>query len=100
LFGEKEMEQALDRRMINILRKAIQSERTSYKRYILAESCAQSDEEKKIYRSLAEEEMKHEEIILGRMRDIKKAIGLDVLKKEEVKEAAPKKAKKSKKKEE
>lgn len=94
------MEQPLDRRLMNIMRKAIQSERVAYSRYTLAESIVESKEEKTLFHTLAEEELKHEELLMARMRDMKKAIGLEVVKKEEKKEAAPKKAKKTKKKEE
>jgi rubrerythrin len=98
--GETKMEQPLDKRLINIMRKAIQSERIAYKRYVLAESIVESSEEKKLFQTLAEEETKHEELLMIRMREIKKAMGLEVAKKEEKKVEAPKKAKKTKKKEE
>jgi len=93
------MDNEQDKRLINILRKAIQSERIAYKRYIQAESYAQSKDEQKIFHSLAEEEIKHEEILMERMREMKKAIGLNVMKKDD-KKAAPKKEKKAKKKKE
>ena len=97
---EREMAQETDKKLINILRKAINSERTAYKRYSLAESLAESKDEKKIYKSLAEEELKHEEILMGRFRELKKVIGLGVIKKDEKVETAPKKKKAKKKKEE
>ena len=92
------MEQDTDKRLLNILRKAIQSERIAYKRYKLCCSYCVSDDEKKLFDTLAEEELKHEELISRWMRDLKKKIGLKVMKKEE-EEEAPKKSKKTKKKE-
>jgi len=92
------MEQDVERRLINILRKAIQSERIAYKRYTLAGTYALSEDEKKMFQTLAEEELKHEEMLMARMRELKKAIGLEVIKKGKEKEAAPKETKKTKKK--
>jgi rubrerythrin len=93
------MEKGIETRMMNIMRKAIQSERVANKRYTLAESYALTDDEKKLFRTLADEELKHEEILMNRMREIKKELGLKALQKEEVKEEAPKKGKRQKKKE-
>ena len=60
---------------MNVMRKAIQSERIAHKRYTLAESYAQTDDEKKLFKTLAEEELKHEELLQNKMREIKKEIG-------------------------
>jgi len=92
------MDQEIQKRMMNIMKKAIQSERIAHKRYTLCVSYADTDEEKKIFSDLAEEEMKHEELLMGKLREMKKAMGLEIMKKEKTVEA-PKKSKKAKKKE-
>ena len=92
------MDQETQKRMMNVMKKAIQSERIAHRRYSLCISYAQTDDEKKLFTTLAEEELKHEELLIGKMREIKKSLGLEIMKKEE-KAEAPKKAKKTKKKE-
>ncbi len=73
-------EKLLEEKILEILEAAILDEQTSAKRYLHAMSLAKEEELRDMFQKLAQDEVEHEKALKEKYHDIKKRLGLRVMK--------------------
>jgi rubrerythrin len=72
----------IEEELLEIIESAISAEKASQERYKIAEKLARCEESRKLFQDLQKEEKIHEEKLQKKFYEIKKALGLKVVKSE------------------
>lgn len=74
------MAKLIEKELLIILEESIQEEKTAHEKYKRAASRAESPEIKEMFKFLAQEELKHIELLSKRYSEVKKKLGLKIMK--------------------
>lgn len=78
--GSSAMARLVEKELLSILEESIQEEKAAHDKYSRAASMAEAPEIKEMFQLLATEELKHIELLTEKYGEVKKKLGLKIMK--------------------